>query len=425
MLNWDMAAHFQMDQYGFLEWGDNTHYDAISWIPNFPWRILWNGNYYGLDFTAFEQYYHTGDLRFLEYGIAHSHHVHDVHMCHFGPGHSDNGSSRYCPPAYHINVDDPPDVLTNRTANPSHHKTEAMWQDYYMTGNDYALEVALQGATWFNNQGTTYASTGEINTYIRRWAHDMFTLECAYIHTRSVTYLNNIVANWEAMKNNIRNNATIGQEFMVGLGMEAVVKLYPILSPTYGANRPDSITYFLKVWGDRVMVKPRGTSSTQINTNVTLAYAFLSRYSDISYRDTCYKYPPIPFGANLHKDFAQQGRNLQQAMYYLAIPESLTTPTAAERKAAPSAGGLSLTVSPSPLAPMARIALEGDGIWQNTPFEIRIFSADGRLIRSWNEKASSFSPSVIWDAQGLASGLYVVRCRVAGREAVRTVPLLK
>lgn len=416
---------FGYDSYGFLEWGDNPHYDESSYA--FPWRILWNGNYYGLPFFAFEHFFHNRDARFLEYGIAHSRHVQDIHLVHFGPVSQATGGSHYSPPAYHFSTDDDPTVTSGTFTidNPSHHMVECLFLDYYLTGNDYALEVGMQGADWFNRFGTTYAYGDNLATYIRRWAHQMYSQVWAWQHTRAAKYYNCLWQNWEVMKTDIRTNATIGQPFMIGFGMEAVVKMYGILSPTYrnlsGVQVPDSIPYYLKTWADRVKAMSKGTGSTQVNGNASLGMAFLAPFYGRVYQRAaaaCASTLPNPPG-NLHKDFAQQYRNIEMAMLYMAKPESVGLVVDVEKgpEAGPASKPLALAICPSPFNPVSQIRIQGDGIWKGTLVEISVFAPDGRLVQSWSEASRGFSHVVEWNAADMASGVYMVECRAAGMTA--------
>jgi hypothetical protein len=437
VLNWDLNVHHSYDQYGFLEWGDNTHYDASGssgWIQTFPWKILWNGNYYGLPFFSFEHFFHTGDIRFLNYGIAHARHVQDIQMVHFGPGASTTGGSRYSPPAYHFSTDDDPTTVpgTFWIDNPSHHAVEGCFLEYYLTGNDYAIEVAMQGADWFNTFGTYYTSPGEeINTYIRRWSHQMFSQIAAYTHTHNAKYYNTIYQNWEAIKNDIRSNQTIGQQFMAGLAMEAMVKMYYILSPTYrttgGVDVPDSIPYFLRMWANRVAFMPIGTGSTQVNANTTLGYAFLSKFYGSMYNVQAKLHAASLSNSpsNLHKDFAQQGRNMEMAMYYMANPDSLNPVGTEDFSLKEKEGRLRIKVNPTPFNPTARIELSGNVLKEKPALRLRVYSTSGRLVADLSNALDPQSHTVLFKADGLASGVYVVRCEVGTQAVTQRMTLLR
>lgn len=427
-------SHCGFDSYGFLEWGDNPHYDDISDIPAMPWRILWNGNYYGLPYFSFEHFFHTRNLRFLNYAIAHSHHQQDIHMVHFGPSSNNTGGSRYSPPAYHFSTDDPNKVSGAITIdNPSHHMVENLFLDYYLTGNDYALEAGMYGANWFNRGGTSYAQPGENTvTYIRRWAHQMFSLVWACQHTRDSKFYNNLYQNWEAMKSDIRSHSPIGSDFMDGLCMEAIIKMYYILHPTYhttaGLDVPDSIPQYLKIWADSVARLPIN-SGQGVNANTTLGYAFLSRFYGSHYQHvaaaSANSLPIQP--NNLHKDFAQQARNLEMAMYYMARPDSVGDPAGIEDKVNGTEPGVALilSVEPSPFNPAALIRVRGEKIWKNTPLRISIYSADGKLMKNWIDKSGGLIHTVVWDASNLSSGIYFVECRAAGLTVQTRAVLLK
>ncbi|MFH0919134.1 MAG: hypothetical protein V1913_02125 [Fibrobacterota bacterium] len=436
VLAFDNVNHMYFDAYGFMEWGDNFHYDYTSYVdPPFPFGVLWNGNYYGLDFFAFEHFYHTGDIRFLDYAIAHARHVQDVHMCHFGPANSKTGDCRYCPPNYHIGSDG----LTYSTSNPSHHKVEGLFMDYYLMGNDYALQIALEGAEWMNRFDVSLASacSEHITTYIRRWANQMNALVWAYAQTKDTRYYQTLARSWEALKNAIvrmqsdRTNCDIGQPFMVGLGMEALVKLYSILAPQYTLNsvtQPDSIAHYFKIWGDSVLTYvPSGTAA--IKPNVTIGFAFLSRFYGDKYLQAAkdkgalmgYTY------SNLHKDFVQQLRAIEMAMYYLAIPDSLGNLDVKINGAAPDAPiqTLSVHVCPTPFNPTAVITVKGLTTEQESGFSLKVFSPGGVQVADLTKSFDVKNSSAVFRSDRLPSGLYVVRCKAGFKAATQKMLLIR
>jgi hypothetical protein len=419
------------DSYGFLEWGDNP-LNAYG-LPE-PCDIMWNGNYYGLDLFAFEQFYHTGDIRFLRYGIAHARHVQDVHQIHFGPADPNTGSSRYCPPTNHIATDD--GNCTPDLGNMSHHKIEGLFMDYYLTGNDYALQCALEGADWSERQGWSFAvgPSEHIAVYIRRWAHQMYDLVWAYQYNQAKKYYDRLWQNWELFRRNIVTpNDTIGQPFMVGLGMEAVVKMYDILAPTYTTNtatKPDSMAHFLKIWCDTVNTWPTTGGSMAINANTTLAYAFLSQFYGPSYLTmSASKGALMPSSPSpLHKMFPQQGRNMEMAMYYFAIPDSVKAYQTGTEKGIPAparAPDLDLDVVPNPFTASTRIRISGSLAAGDARPVLRIYTLDGTLVKDLSAWAAPGSHEVIWKPDRGASNVYLVKVRAGGRSLVKKITLLK
>jgi len=426
------------DSYGWMEWGDNPHY--ATGLPQ-PCEMFWNGNYYGMDFFALEQFYHTGDTKYLYWGIAHAKQVADVHQLHFGSTDANTGSSRYCPPANHIATDD--GACTPDFGNMSHHKIEAMFLNYYLTGDDYSLECALQAATWSANQNFTYAQGADnVGVYIRRWAHQMNDLVWGYEYNQTPLYFSRLWQNWEVFRKNIWTPAVptgneIGQPFMVGLGMEAVTKMYYILTPTYTTNlnvvKPDSVGYYLKIWCDRVFPLAEGTGSMQYNANVTIGYAFLGQpvpfYGATYLTQAAQKAALLPNTPNnLHKDFAQQARNLEQAMYYFAIPDSVNKYSSVEKKRGDLDVGepeMEIGINPSPFNPSTSISLSGKALVSGVKPMLRVYSMDGSLVKDLSKEIDNSAHSVIWNAQGASSNVYLIKCIIGNRTFTKKTTLLK
>lgn len=415
------------DSYGFLEWGDNPHYDQGG---TFPWNILWNGNYYGMDFFALEHYYHTGDLTWLNWGLAHAQHVMDVHQVHMGDTNANTGSSRYCPPANHIATEDGSPSIGNM----SHHKTEALFWDYYLTGDDYALQTALEGARYSFGWGFSLAvgPSENVDTYIRRWSHQMASVTWAYQYNHDPKYYAILWQNYEMMKRNIRTlSTTIGYPYQVGLGMESLVRMWEVLAPTYTTNlgvvKADSIPFYLRLWCDRIKANSKGTGSMDINSNVTLGWAFLSKFYGRSYLDTAGRFAEILPATpnNLHKDFAQQARNFEQAMYYFASPDSVVcgemgVTNTVEEVPQPA---LELSARPQPFNPVTLITLSGRAL-KNGAVTLRVYTPSGALVKDLSVEAVS-SPSVLWDAGGSPSGVYILKCTAGKETAVKRLTLIK
>lgn len=427
--------YYSIDSYGFMEWGDNPHYNQGG-SP--PCNILWNGNYYGLDFFAFEQFYHTGDLRFLQYGIAHARHVADIHTIHMGEGSALTGSSRYCPPADHINIEE----CTPSLNEMSHHKTEGLFAEYYLTGNDYALSTALDGVNWAASLGFSFAVGPSDNTrYPRRWAHDMFSIVCGYEYNQDARYYNLLWQNWEIYRRllvppNTPDNS-IGHSFCNGLPMEAMVKMSHIIGPEYvtnkGVHKPDSIGHFLKIYCDSVWVMPRGITGEGecIVPNVTIGYAFLGqeRYYGPAYLSKAATMAAIaPSMGNLHKDFVKSYRNFTQAMTYFAIPDSINAYAVDAEKALvrrPALSELEMDVSPTPFNPSTRIKLSGAALAKGAKVDLRIYALDGTLVEDLSNRVSDAGHAVVWSAPASPSRVYVIRCRVGNKMAVQKTMVLK
>ncbi len=424
------------DSYGFLEWGDNPHY-WTGFAP--PCDMLWNGNYYGMDFFAFEQFYHTGDARYLTWGIAHARQVADVHQVHFGETNANTGASRYCPPSNHIWNGE---GCTPTFGHMGHHKTEGLFMNFYLTGDDYSLQCALEGANWAASQNYAYAigPSDNVESQIRMWSNNMNDLIWAYEYNQNINYYNNLWMNWEVFRENIwapdnpAGNA-IGQPFMTGLAMESIVKLYYILAPSYRVNssltKPDSIVYFLKKWCDRVSDPYYdGTGSDEYNSNTTIGYAFLSQFGGEDYRTTAARragnLPAMP--NNLHKDFAQQARNLEMAMYYFAIPDSVNTYTALEKnptKMLSIGDEFNIAITPTPFKPSTVIRLSGKALQGKLKPIVRIYTLTGALVKDLSAEMDNNSHSAVWNASGQSTNMYVIKCTLGNKVFTKTTALLR
>lgn len=432
VLAFDNMAHFGYDSYGFLEWGDNTHYSGQG--PAAPFDALWNGNYYDLPLASFKQFLATGDRRFFDYAAAHAQHVYDVHQCHFGSGSAVTGGNRYCPPSYHIATEDGAPTVGNM----SHHKMEGVFLHHYLTGDDYALQVALEAAEYCNGLGFSYAVGPGDNTrtYIRRWAHVMNTVIAAYRHTLDAKYYTQLWQNWEMMKKNIALYAAhpsdpayaIGMAYQSGLATEVVAKMHDILSPGYPYRgfTPDSIPHYLKLWVDVINGKPAGTTSASMNANNTYGEAFLSRAYGSSYLNKAARMGALLplYPNNLHKDFVEQGRSIDMAYYYFAIPDSLPAEVDAEKrvKGPERAAALDIRIQPNPFNPATRIRIRGVGV---RGAGVSIYDMAGRLVSVLPVSGDGEGVTAVWNAQAAGSGVFVVCCTAGILTCTQKVCYLK
>ncbi|MEA1997091.1 MAG: hypothetical protein U9N45_05605, partial [Gemmatimonadota bacterium] len=136
------------ESYGFLDWGDGMHYAWESGVQTAR-NIAWNHHYYDLPHMCCVEFVRSGDYRWLDFFLSRACHLMDVHVTHFNDGHRLNGANRYCPPTDHVRVDptDSGDYTTARvyiSPYANHHKTEGLFERYYLTGDERSLEVALK-----------------------------------------------------------------------------------------------------------------------------------------------------------------------------------------------------------------------------------------------------------------------------------------
>jgi hypothetical protein len=321
----------------------------------------------------------------------------------------------------------------------SHHKTEALFLNYYLTGDDYGLQCGLEGANWSAAQGFSYANgpSDNILTYVRRWAHQMFDLVWAYEYNQSPVYFQRLWMNLEVFRHNIwtpanPNGNPIGQEFMTGLAMEALVKMYYILTPQYTTNlgvvKPDSIPHYLKIWCDRVDPLAIGTCSACYNPNVTIGYAFLSKFYGPTYQTKAIQKASSGFGGNLHKDFAQQWRNMEQAMYYFTVQDSVDKYSSVEASPKPALAveqALNIEVNPTPFNMATAIRLSGAALTRNAKPLLKVYTLDGVLVKDLSGEVDNRDHSVVWNADSRTSNMYLVKCTIGNRVVTKKLTLLK
>lgn len=296
--------------YGLLGWGDAMHY---AWQPgvNDPRNIAWNGHYYDLPHMCCLEFIRTGDYRWLDFFLSRAYHLMDVHLTHFEPGHRLNGASRYCPPTDHVRVD-PSNTSDFLTAGvyispyANHHKTEGLFDRYYLTGDERSIEVALKGLEFANAFGS-YTDFKQP----RGAAFQVLTLIAGYRHTGDIKYLNTAKGTFQVWWDHFAgtNDKFTQGTFMVGFLLEAFINLHE--------TSPDSrIPNFVKQAVDWMRAKESVRYS-----NMAFGIGWLAEtLPDSAYRAVQKQYLAGWVGewSNAFKDFGLNGRSIPRSLYWLS-----------------------------------------------------------------------------------------------------------
>jgi hypothetical protein len=186
--NWQRRG-VTMDAYGWLAYGDTLHWvwlkeDGADDPEGSPWKIAWDANYYDLPHLACAYFARTGERKFLEYHLDHAWHLMDIDTVHWDPGFPQGGASRRCPATNHVGYDPPDHREPIINVAFDHHKSESIFERYYLTGDRFARETALEllGHA-FRAKDANYEN-GE-----RRPAHQILTLVAGYWCTGEAKYL--------------------------------------------------------------------------------------------------------------------------------------------------------------------------------------------------------------------------------------------
>jgi hypothetical protein len=419
-----IESRFGTDAYGFLEWGDGLHY---TWgVITDVWNLSWDGNYYDLAHMGYHHFARTGDLRYLDFGIRHANHIEDVHQCHYDPSELNiNGGCRYCPATNHVAWDQ--DTEAHVENHPSHHKTQSMFENYWMTGDPRALDVALEACDWLYGFGYTLTIGDNIATYTRRLAHLIHSLCYGYYQIKKPRYLSQLLMNWNFLKTTIRNNDRMGQDWMNGFLMEGLADLYYLVSDLY--TDPGSANYTLK---DSIMIYSRVYADRKFGSsgsNSAVGYAFFSYELNPSYLTQATSKInsfSTSFG-NKFKDFALHARSLEKAAFYLAYRDSLENLVTVEDAPAVWADGeAGLTAYPNPFNGTVMIKFRS-----RTPeagrrkIEFKIYNSQGKLVEILASGIRSLASGISWNTSGLPPGVYVVRAKVGGKTYTRPITLIK
>jgi hypothetical protein len=173
-----------MDAYGWLAFGDTLH-----WVWNdkkskgTAWDIAWDSNYYDLAHIAATNFARTGDAKYLEWFRDETWHFMDVDVCHWNPSYKLGGASRRCPATNHVGYDAPDHMSPIINVAFDHHKSESLYERFYLLGDRRALKVGLElsGHARRHKDGD-YKGT-------RKPGHQIISLMAGYWHTGEKGFL--------------------------------------------------------------------------------------------------------------------------------------------------------------------------------------------------------------------------------------------
>jgi len=167
-----------MDAYGWMAWGDTLHWvwQKVPEPKGSPWTIVWDSNYYDKPHMLLMHFARTGRREAFDFFMDASWHLMDIGVVHYDP-HScpQGGGSRRCPSTNHYGFDPPEhkDIVVNAF---DHHKSESLFERYYLTGDRRALRTALDLANFALSQkaqdrGSRKAGH-QINSLVAAWHFD-------------------------------------------------------------------------------------------------------------------------------------------------------------------------------------------------------------------------------------------------------------
>jgi len=300
-----------VEGYGYLDWGDGMHH---IWVPGVkdPRNVSWNGHYYDLPHTCCLEYVRTGNWRYYDFFLSRAQHLMDVHVTHFGPENRLNGANRYCPPTDHVRIDprrredfSSARVYVSNATN--HHKTQGLFDRYFLTGDERSLEVALKAVEFANSfgayrdfkqpRGAGFQALSLLEAY-------RCTGEDRYLETATKTF-----EAWWAHFDSTETKFTRGY-FMVGFLLEAFVDYYEITGDSRAVE-------FIRQAVDWMYAN----RSNDLFSNMTLSIAFLAHQTGESeYIELAEKHLSRWHGVweNAFKDFGLNARGIARALYYLS-----------------------------------------------------------------------------------------------------------
>jgi hypothetical protein len=220
------------DAYGWLDFGDGLHH---VWEPgnSNPRNLSWDGNYYDFPHACLLHFLLTGRWDFFDFFIDHSRQLADVHFVHHDPDPVFIGSNRYCPPTDHVRIDPrrrgdfrTARVYVSNTFN--HHKTQSLFENYLLTGDRRALDVALMGLKYAHD----HTKADDAYNQPRGPGHQLLTLLTGYEFTGERKYLDRccriVEFGKQAQERYGGGFAERGGQFQFGIALEGLIKYYQV-----------------------------------------------------------------------------------------------------------------------------------------------------------------------------------------------------
>ena len=154
-------------------------------------------------------------------------------------------------------------------------------------------------------------------------------------------------------------------------------------------------------------------------TNSAIGYAFLATVNSPSYQTQALSKLGNFRGrqSNQFKDFASTGRNIANAAYYLAIPDSLKVRVALEgaQTGRPLNNG-AIRVQPNPfyLGTKLMVNIHVPELNSQT-VTLKIFDIKGKLIEKMDLDNQSLKTGIMWRPDHRAPGVYLVQMNALGK----------
>ncbi|NKB69580.1 MAG: hypothetical protein GKR89_21125 [Candidatus Latescibacteria bacterium] len=414
------------EAYGFLHWGDGFHYAWEQGVED-DGNIAWNGHYYGLPYMMYLEFFRSGDWRYFDYADSRAHHQMDMHLTHFAPDHPLDGGNRYCPPTEHIRVDptDPGDYTTARpflSNTQNHSKIQGLFHRYYLTGDERARDSALKALGF----ARTFGAYSDFKQP-RGAAHQVMTLVQGYKFTGDRQYLDNARWTVDLWRDHFAgtDDKFIQGFFMVGLMLEAYIDYYEITGDQQVVD-----------WLQEAADWMRHNRPGDLYSNMALGLGFLAAHTgNQDYAALQQRHLATWHGvqSNAYKDYAQHGRSLARALYYLSyqgdgieevdtlIPEALQT--------TPQTASLDQN-RPNPFNPTTSIDYIVPA-GPPRPVRLDIYDSRGGLVRILLDQTKPPGAyTVAWDGldengHPAASGAYLCRMTTGQQGQTRKMTLIK
>jgi hypothetical protein len=194
--SWKGRGGVTLDTYGWLNYGDTLHWiwlkedGGVTDPPGSPWTIAWDANYYDMPHMACSHFARTGNLAVFDFFVDHSLHLADIDTIHYLPGLPNGGAggSRRCPATNHVGFDPPEHKEVSPNYAFDHHKSESLFERYYLLGDRWALEAANELLAHAFDPKANGGKNGDYGG-TRKPAHQILTLVAGYQCTGEKKYL--------------------------------------------------------------------------------------------------------------------------------------------------------------------------------------------------------------------------------------------
>jgi hypothetical protein len=397
-----------LDAYGILDWGDGFHW---AWDQQYqPRSVSWDGQYYGLPHVYFAEFIRSGNECWFDAFEAHARSLMDVQIGHFGPADTNTGACRYCPAREHMKRDDGTPYISGEC---NHHKNQALFERYYLCGDERSLDIALESSNWaISHYPDVYQNVGQI----RGPAFFCLMLLPCYQYTKDSQYLtpvaNTVNYHVDHLNSNNKNFSVFSQfDWMGSFFLEAVID-YCELSPS------DKIKTYIK------------DASSYASSITDTRWVLTHTYSHHLTGDTLYldravesiKRMPSSYN-NIYKDFASHNRSLSRGLYYFRTDTLSILAEDNDIVLEP----LTLVVNPNPFNPSTTITI--DCRVKIEDLKLKIYDINGKMVNDFTSKIKNQQSSILnqitWNARQHPSGIYIIKALADGKTCVKAITLIK